>query len=82
MHAAPVELPDGEPRFGRWRVRPIEEVVREALRGVHRDLPGVPPRPALLAVDGRPWERADVVVDGAAALPHDAATELVVAARP
>ncbi len=47
-----VELPDGEPRFGPWRVRPIDEVVREALRG-HRDLPGTPPRPALLAVDGR-----------------------------
>jgi hypothetical protein len=37
-------------------------------------------RPFLAAE--RPWERADVVVDGAAVLPHDAATELVVATRP
>ena len=34
-------------------------------------------RPFLAAE--RPWERADVVVDGATALPHDPATELVVA---
>jgi hypothetical protein len=47
-----VELPDGEPRFGPWRVRPIDDVVRGALQRVHAD-PGVPRRPALLAVDGR-----------------------------
>jgi hypothetical protein len=34
-------------------------------------------RPFLAAE--RPWERADVVVDGAQELPHDEATELVVA---
>ena len=37
-------------------------------------------RPFLAAE--RPWERADLVVDGAPALPHDPATELVVAAYP
>jgi hypothetical protein len=37
-------------------------------------------RPFLAAE--RPWERADAVVDGASALPHDPATELVVADRP
>jgi hypothetical protein len=30
----------------------------------------------------RPWERADAVVDGTPELPHDPATELVVAAHP
>ena len=34
-----------------------------------------------LAVE-RPWERADVIVDGAPGLPHDPVTELVVADRP
>lgn len=102
-----MQLPDGEPPFGPWRVRPIADV----LDGLGR--------PALLAVDGRsgsgkttvarrvardgaekeafwheweaaerpflaaeqPWEGADVVVAGAPELPHDPATELVVADR-
>jgi len=34
-----------------------------------------------LAAD-RPWDRADVVVDGAPRLPHDPATEMVVAEHP
>ena len=34
-----------------------------------------------LAAD-RPWERADVVADGAPGLPHDPATEMVVAEHP
>jgi hypothetical protein len=34
-----------------------------------------------LAVE-RPWERADLVIDGAPELPPDPATELVVAAHP
>jgi hypothetical protein len=29
--------------------------------------------------DHRPWERADLVIDGASTLPHDPRTELVVA---
>jgi len=41
-----VHLPDGEPRFGSWRVRPIDDVLRDVLG----DLAG---GPTLLAVDGR-----------------------------
>jgi hypothetical protein len=41
-----VEPPDGEPRFGPWRVRRIDEV----MRGVLGTRPGPP---LLLAVDGR-----------------------------
>jgi hypothetical protein len=37
-------------------------------------------RPFLTA--DRPWDRADVVVDGAPELPHDPATEMVIAAHP
>jgi hypothetical protein len=41
-----VHLPDGEPRFAPWRVRRIDDVLRE----LFCDLTG---GPALLAVDGR-----------------------------
>ena len=47
-HPAPVQLPDGEPRFGPWQVRSIADVLSDV---------GVPGRPGaaplLLAVDGR-----------------------------
>jgi ABC-type dipeptide/oligopeptide/nickel transport system ATPase subunit len=36
-----VELPDGEPPFGPWQVRPIDDLLDDL------------GRPALLAVDGR-----------------------------
>jgi hypothetical protein len=44
-----VQLPDGEPRFGPWQVRRVDEV----LRGLLGSSGGAAARPSLLAVDGR-----------------------------
>ena len=44
-----MQLPDGEPRFGPWQVRHVDEV----LRGVLGSPGGAAARPSLLAVDGR-----------------------------
>jgi hypothetical protein len=45
-----VHLPDGEPRFGPWRVRRIDDVLRDVLPAAPGATHG---RPLLLAVDGR-----------------------------
>jgi hypothetical protein len=55
-----VHLPDGEPLFGPWRVRRIDDVLRDVLGG----LPG---GPALLAVDGRSGSGKTTVAERIAA---------------
>jgi hypothetical protein len=55
-----VHLPDGEPRFGPWRVRRVDDVLRD----VFGDLPG---GPVLLAVDGRSGSGKTTVAERIAA---------------
>ena len=55
-----MHLPDGEPRFGPWQVRSIDDVLREVLGG----RPGTP---ALLAVDGRSGSGKTTVAERIAA---------------
>jgi hypothetical protein len=47
-----VRLPDGEPRFGPWRVRRIDDLLRDVLPDLLPDRAGLA-APLLLAVDGR-----------------------------
>jgi hypothetical protein len=50
---APVQLPDGEPSFGPWQVRSIDDVLRDV------GVPGLPgSAPLLMAVDGRSGDLA------------------------